>query len=122
MNRLSTPARELDLTRYPDDPRDPLRAWDAADEYLLRHLAGTTGDPGTEAGAAPVDLSGTVAVVGDRWGALSTALAAQRPVRPPVQISDSYLAQQATLHNLARNGLAPDAVAAMTATGVLLAG
>ncbi|MFD9126046.1 methyltransferase [Kitasatospora sp. NPDC059571] len=88
MNRFSTPWGELDLTRFPEDPREQLRAWDAADDYLLRHLA----DGGT-------DLAGTVAVVGDRWGALATALAAHRPV----QIGDSYLGRQATLANLARN-------------------
>ncbi|GAA5017678.1 methyltransferase [Kitasatospora paranensis] len=88
MNRFSTPWGELDLTRFPEDPRDLLRAWDAADDYLLRHLA----ESGT-------DLSGTVAVVGDRWGALATALAAHHPV----QIGDSHLGRRATLANLARN-------------------
>lgn len=102
MNCFTTPWGELDLARFPEDPRDTLRAWDAADEYLLRHLEGTDGDP--------VDLSGTVAVVGDRWGALVTALAAHRPV----QITDSYLGQQATRANLARNGAAPDAVRLLT--------
>ncbi|GHC52317.1 methyltransferase [Streptomyces flavofungini] len=97
MNRLSTSWGAYDLTRFPEDPRDTLRAWSAADAYLLRHLAG-----GQEAdgGGEPVALDGTVAVVGDRWGALTTVLAAHRPV----QITDSYLARQATLANLARAG------------------
>ncbi|MFD6476654.1 methyltransferase [Streptomyces anulatus] len=98
MNRLTTSQGAFELARFPERPRDPFRAWDAADEYLLRQLT----DPET----GPVDLSGTVAVVGDRWGALATALAAHRPV----QISDSYLARRATLANLARNGLDQDAV------------
>ncbi|MFE6702333.1 methyltransferase [Streptomyces sp. NPDC057718] len=98
MNRLTTSQGAFDLARFPEHPRDPFRAWDAADEYLLRQLT----DPET----GPVDLSGTVAVVGDRWGALATALAAHRPV----QISDSYLARRATLANLARNGIDQDAV------------
>lgn len=98
MNRLTTSQGTFELARFPEQPSDPFRAWDAADEYLLRQLT----DPGT----GPVDLSGTVAVVGDRWGALTTALAAHRPV----QISDSYLARRATLANLDRNGLDPDAV------------
>lgn len=97
MNRLSTSWGAYDLTRFPEDPRDPLRAWSAADAYLLRHLAG-------EEDGEPVALDGTVAVVGDRWGALTTALAAHRPV----QITDSYLARQATLANLARAGLPVD--------------
>ncbi|MEV5743070.1 methyltransferase [Microbispora rosea] len=110
MDRMTTARGDLDLARFPEDPRDPLRAWDAADEYLLRHL--------DEREGGPVDLSGSLVVLGDRWGALSTALvtaratalAAQRPVHRPVQIGDSFLGQQATRANLERNGLDADAV------------
>ncbi|MEV7280144.1 methyltransferase [Streptomyces sp. NPDC093111] len=102
MNRLTTSWGTFPLTRHPEDPRDPLRAWDAADEYLLAHLA----ESGT-------DLSGTVAVVGDRWGALVTALAAAG-AGELVQISDSYLGRRATGDNLARSGTAPGAVRLLT--------
>lgn len=98
-DRMTTPWGELALTRFPKDPRDRLRAWDASDEYLLRHLA-------TER----VALSGTVVVVGDRWGALVTALAAHRPV----QITDSFLGQEATRANLARAGVEPGTVRLLT--------
>ncbi|WSA74920.1 methyltransferase [Streptomyces sp. NBC_01799] len=104
MNRLTTSQGGFDLARFPEHPRDPFRAWDAADEYLLRQLEGIDG-------AEPVDLSGAVVVVGDRWGALTTVLAGHRPV----QITDSYLAQRATLANLARNGDDPDAVRLLSA-------
>ncbi|MFJ8050431.1 methyltransferase [Streptomyces luteogriseus] len=96
---MTTPWGEPALTRFPEDPRDRLRAWDASDEYLLRHLA--------EEG---VPLDGTVVVVGDRWGALVTALAAHRPV----QITDSHLAQEATRANLARAGVEPGVVRLLT--------
>ncbi|GAA3223784.1 methyltransferase [Actinocorallia longicatena] len=76
---------DLVLERFPAD--ESLRAWDAADEYLLRHLAET-------------GVSGEVVIVGDRWGALATELAAHRPS----QISDSFLAQAATRANLEANG------------------
>lgn len=102
MDRMTTVRGEFDLARFPEDPRDQLRAWDAADEYLLRHL--------DEREGGPVDLSGSVVVLGDRWGALVTALAARRPAHRPVQISDSFLGQQATRANLRRNGLDADAV------------
>ncbi|MFB7370954.1 methyltransferase [Streptomyces sp. NPDC056222] len=102
MNRLTTSWGEFPLTRFPEDPRDSLRAWDASDEYLLRHLAETD-----------TDLSGAVAVVGDRWGALTTALAARRPAAL-TQISDSYLGRRATEENLARSGPAPDGIALLT--------
>ena len=108
MNRLPTAQGGLDLVRFPENPRETLRAWDAADEYLLRYLDGAPGPDG--AATEPVDLAGSVVVVGDRWGALAAALAQRGPSRPPVQVSDSYLAQQATRLNLERNGLAPDAV------------
>ncbi|WP_330243299.1 methyltransferase [Streptomyces sp. NBC_00562] len=104
MNRLTTSKGGFDLARFPEHPRDPFRAWDAADEYLLRQLEGIDG-------AEPVDLSGAVVVVGDRWGALTTVLAGHRPV----QITDSYLAQRATLANLARNGDDPDTVRLLSA-------
>ncbi|MFJ7947607.1 methyltransferase [Streptomyces sp. NPDC096354] len=104
MNRLTTSQGGFDLARFPEHPRDPFRAWDAADEYLLRQLEGIDG-------AESVDLSGAVVVVGDRWGALTTVLAGHRPV----QITDSYLAQRATLANLARNGDDPDTVRLLSA-------
>ncbi|GAA2403046.1 methyltransferase [Streptomyces coeruleofuscus] len=98
-DRMTTPWGELALTRFPEDPRDRLRAWDASDEYLLRYLA-----------QEGVPLSGTVVVVGDRWGALVTALAEHRPT----QITDSHLAQEATRANLARHGVEPGAVRLLT--------
>jgi 23S rRNA (guanine1835-N2)-methyltransferase len=112
MNQLTTAHAEYSLARFPEDPRDTLRAWDASDEYLLRQLDGTAALDGTT--TPPVALTGTVVVLGDRWGALSTAVAAAAassgsPHRT-VQVTDSYLTQQATRANLDRNGLAADAV------------
>jgi 16S rRNA (guanine1207-N2)-methyltransferase len=96
---MTTPWGEVELARFPEDPRDRLRAWDAADAYLLRHLA-----------EEEVPLTGTVVVVGDRWGALATALAEHRPA----QITDSFLTQEATRANLARAGVEPGAVPLLT--------
>ncbi|MEV6975657.1 methyltransferase [Kitasatospora sp. NPDC093806] len=120
MNRLPTPAAatsfptpwgDLDLTRYPEDPRELLRAWDAADEYLLRHLAGEADSAQGEA----LDLTGrAVTVLGDRWGALTTALTTALAGHRPTQISDSHLAQQATRANLARAGADPAAARLLT--------
>ncbi|UJA06545.1 methyltransferase domain-containing protein [Streptomyces collinus] len=98
-DRMTTPWAEFELSRFPEDPRDRLRAWDASDAYLLRHLA--------EEG---VPLTGTVVVLGDRWGALATALAEHRPT----QITDSFLSQEATRANLARAGVEPGAVRLLT--------
>ncbi|MDQ1040599.1 23S rRNA (guanine1835-N2)-methyltransferase [Streptomyces sp. V3I8] len=98
-DRMTTPSAELVLARFPEDSRDQLRAWDASDEYLLRHVA--------ESDRA---LDGTVVVVGDRWGALTTALAAHHPV----QVTDSFLTREATRANLARNGVDQDSVRLLT--------
>ena len=97
--RMTTPWGAYPLTRFPEDPRDRLRAWDASDAYLLRHLA-----------ASGTPLSGAVVIVGDRWGALATALAEHRPT----QITDSFLAREATRANLERCGVAADAVRLLT--------
>ncbi|MEU0225469.1 methyltransferase [Streptomyces sp. NPDC006284] len=96
---MTTPWGELVLARFPEDPRERLRAWDASDEYLLRHLA-----------EREVPLSGTVVVLGDRWGALVTALAAHRPV----QVTDSHLTREATRANLERAGVEPGSVRLLT--------
>lgn len=98
-DRMTTPWGTFELSRFPDDPRDRLRAWDASDTYLLRQLA-----------EREVPLSGQVVVVGDRWGALTTALAEHRPV----QITDSFLSQEASRANLARAGAEPGAVRLLT--------
>lgn len=98
-DRMTTPWGELVLARFPEDPRERLRAWDASDEYLLRHLA-----------EREVPLSGTVVVLGDRWGALVTALAAHRPV----QVTDSHLTREATRANLERAGVEPGSVRLLT--------
>ncbi|MER6470793.1 methyltransferase [Streptomyces collinus] len=96
---MTTPWAEFELSRFPEDPRDRLRAWDASDAYLLRHLA-----------EEEVPLTGTVVVLGDRWGALATALAEHRPT----QITDSFLSQEATRANLARAGVEPGAARLLT--------
>ncbi|MFJ8436432.1 methyltransferase [Kitasatospora sp. NPDC094019] len=125
MNRLAEPASQtpfptpwgdLVLTRFPEDPREQLRAWDAADDYLLRYLAG---EADFAEGRATALAGRAVTVLGDRWGALTTALttaaAAESGTAPAVtQISDSHLAQRATLANLARAGADPAAARLLT--------
>ncbi|QFR02355.1 methyltransferase [Streptomyces phaeolivaceus] len=100
---MTAPWGEYTLARFPEDPRDQLRAWDASDAYLLRHLA--------ESGTV---LDGAVVVVGDRWGALTTALATASAGHGPTQITDSFLSREATRANLGRNGVAADAVRLLT--------
>lgn len=88
-NHLTVAQGEFELNRLPKRARELLRAWDAADEYLLDTLA-----------EQPPN-SGRVLIMNDSFGALAVALNAWRPYA----ISDSYLSQQATRLNLAANGL-----------------
>jgi len=90
-----TPIAELTLKRYPTPPEhSPLQAWDAADEYLLTHLA-----------SLPT-IEGNIWLFNDNFGALSCALQRYQPTH----ISDSYISQQATTLNLKRNAQPIDSV------------
>src|SRR5437773_11783776 len=96
--RLRVPQGEFDLARYPTRANESLRAWDAADEFLLRYLA--------VRGSEAADVAGEILIVNDNWGALSTALANHHPW----MLSDSYLAHIATHKNLERNAVRVSAV------------
>ena len=80
------------LQRLPKRPLELLRAWDAADEYLLDNFASTV-NMATEP---------RILIVNDSFGALAVAL----HLWHPYAFSDSYLSQQATRLNLTENGLA----------------
>ncbi|HKJ04819.1 MAG TPA: hypothetical protein VJ974_04410, partial [Geopsychrobacteraceae bacterium] len=93
MKTLSVPQGEFQLSRYPKRNNDQLRAWDAADAYLLREL----GDP---------SISASVLIINDSFGALSVALADLNPQT----VSDSFLAHRSTELNLQSNNLPVDSV------------
>ena len=102
MPLLTTPFATLDLIRQPEQSDDPLQAFDAADEYLLNHVA--------EQG---VTLQTRVLVLNDSFGALATSLASHATVRSS---TDSYLATLGLEKNLARNGHAYDSVPVIKAS------
>lgn len=94
---MQVPQGRFTLQRRPRRRRELLRAWDAADEYLLREVAEQ---------AQPT--AGTrVLLVNDSFGALAVALA---PWTPQAW-SDSFLGQLATRDNLLTNGIDPTRVA-----------
>lgn len=97
---LTSPQGAFELLRAHHDPSQPLRAWDAADELVLGHLA----EVGVE--------GGRWLVVNDGHGALATALAAHRPV----SWTDSAVAMAATRANLERNRIDPAAVQLLAGT------
>ena len=119
------PARTLqvsqgtfDLVRFPYSGNKTLRAWDAADEYLLAHVAGsgTEAEAGADAGAGAGAGGGEDATVGDvlilndAFGALSLGMAK----RSPQMMSDSYLSHLAVRENFARNGMDEGAVSLLS--------
>jgi len=84
------------LRRYPRQANDPLRAWDAADELILAHLAEQEITP----------PPGQTLLLNDTFGALAVATHAWQPLSQ----GDSFIAQLSTRANLAANGLDPDSV------------
>ncbi|MEH2920533.1 23S rRNA (guanine(1835)-N(2))-methyltransferase RlmG [Samsonia erythrinae] len=95
MSQLELETSNLTLVRYPQvADNSALQAWEAADEYLLRELGTMEIAPGPRL------------IFNDAFGALACGLQAQSPI----SISDSYLSQLATRHNLALNGYDADAV------------
>lgn len=102
MPLLTSPFAELDLIRQPEQPNEPLQAFDAADEYLLSHIA--------EQG---LNLQTRVLVLNDSFGGLAASLAPHAAVSSS---GDSFLASSALTINLTRNGLAADAVSFIAAS------
>ena len=99
---LESPFAQLRLIRQPEQQNEPLQAFDAADEYLLNHVA----EQGLPAGSR-------VLILNDSFGALAISLVATMKV---TSSSDSFLAIQALEKNLVLNGHAFDAVTIIPAS------
>lgn len=110
METLVVPQGEFELARFPVRKNDRLRAWDAADEYLLQHVADSR--PHGDQPAEPAVL-----VVNGGPGALAVGLVAGGATDVRV-MSDSYLDHVGTEENLRRNGFDPAAVTLMGPFGL----
>ncbi|MCX8958187.1 23S rRNA (guanine(1835)-N(2))-methyltransferase RlmG [Erwinia psidii] len=94
MSQFELSHRTLTLHRFPRTREEsPLQAWDAADEYLLQHIA-------------EKPANGPTFIFNDSFGALACALAGEECY----SISDSWMSQLATRYNLALNGMEEDDV------------
>ena len=102
MPSLNTPFADLDLIRQPEYNDDPLQAFDAADQYLLEHLA-----------AQQLPVATRVLVLNDSFGALAVSLAGHVAV---TSSGDSHLARLGLEKNLVRNGKAFDGVPFVSAS------
>ena len=93
MQTLSIPQGEYRLSRYPKNNKDQLRAWDAADEYLLNNLSESL-----------ENKKYNILIINDSFGALTTALSNHN-----ITVwSDSFLSQEGIKSNIADNNLELD--------------
>ena len=88
---LKTDFAECQLHRYPSIKKDTLRAWDAADVYILHHLAEQN----------LLIAGSSLFVLNDSFGALSICLSRFHPV----VMTDSYLSTQAVFSNAQTNNI-----------------
>jgi len=95
MEKLTIDDRAWTLQRWPLRHDDPLRAWDAADEYILAHLRDEPPTP-----------DASILLINDAFGALGVSLSDRRPV----SWNDSHLARLALTHNLDLNEVPDDTV------------
>ena len=101
--RLTVAQGEFEINRLPKRTRELLRAWDAADEYLLDTLD------------TPASPTGRMLILNDSFGALAVALSAFQPYA----LSDSFLSQQATQLNLIANSLPEHSVNLINSLGTV---
>lgn len=94
MEILKVPQGEFSLSRYPVNKKEKLRAWDAADEYLLNYF---------NEEYEGLIKENNILIVNDSFGALAVALSKFKPT----VWTDSLLAQEGTLHNYSNNKLSP---------------
>lgn len=92
---MTVPQGTFELERVPRAGSAPLRAWDASDELVLRHVQDLE-----------VSTDARVLVVNDAFGALGTALGD----RPLSWWSDSATSRRALADNLAANGRDADTI------------
>lgn len=96
MEILQVPQGEFRLARYPIIKKELLRAWDAADEYLLNHFF--------EENKQARNLN--ILIANDNFGALTTILSEH----DLTVWTDSWLAQEGIKQNLVLNDLFVDTI------------
>lgn len=96
MNTLEVPQGNFTLNRYPVRPDDQLRAWDAADEFILLHLQEQ----------ALLNDSSSLLILNDAFGTLSVSLALYKPCT----ISDSFISHQSIIENAKINEINEESI------------
>lgn len=94
MEILNVPQGEFRLNRYPVRKNELLRAWDAADEYLLNHLYNKI-DPRKNL---------NILIINDSFGALATSLSNQN-----ITVwTDSWISMNGIQENIMGNEIPVD--------------
>ena len=95
--QLKLAEHALTLHRYPVREREPLRAWDAADEYLLSHVIDNESQR----------ASRHILIFNDAYGALTLGLRYLSAFDNAALtiVSDSVIAHAALTQNANRNGV-----------------
>jgi 16S rRNA (guanine1207-N2)-methyltransferase len=88
-NELNLLERTLTLIRYPERSNDELQAWDAGDEYLIRHVESLNLPPNQR-----------ILILNDHFGALAAWFSERHQV---ISISDSMISIAGAKRNLERN-------------------
>lgn len=101
MSVFDSPFHSLSLQRVPLRRRETFQAWDAADEYLLQHVAENQPEPDQR-----------ILVCNDNFGALCLNLHEFQPVL----YTDSHIAELALSHNARLNELPESSVSVVPST------
>ena len=94
MEILKVPQGEFKLARYPYNKKTLLRAWSAADEYLLNYLFDEK-----------LAVESNILIINDSFGALAVTLAKHNDI---TVWTDSWLSQEGLRQNLTNNELSAD--------------
>jgi 16S rRNA (guanine1207-N2)-methyltransferase len=94
--QMETLLGRYQLQRYPVRKKETLRAWDAADEYILDYLAKND----------LLHQGVSLLILNDAFGGLSIPLSQYQPV----VMTDSYLSMQAISSNLKNNDIDYDSI------------
>lgn len=89
MNIFEVPQGKFTLNRYPLRKQETLRAWDAADEYLLQYLAQQDF----------LSEKKRLLILNDAFGGLTIPLS----IYQPLNVSDSYISERAIVCNAELN-------------------
>lgn len=88
--------QQFSLKRFPANQFDKsLRAWDAADEYIIDHVAENIS----------LNELGHIVIINDSFGALTCAMAKLAPQAEITVYTDSYMAKRGIIQNLKGSNL-----------------